>query len=237
MLIFHRLLGTWLKTVDIYVALTGFGRNKFIECGLPADKIVVKPNFVYPDPGKREGAGGYAVFAGRLSPEKGIFTLLKACKAMKDIPVKIIGDGPLLNGVREIVRTENISNVELLGALRREEALSLIKGARFAICPSQWYETFFLVIAEAFACGVPVVASRIGAIKNIIDDGRTGLLFKPGDAADLTEKAKRIWNDPDESKKMGDAARQEYEAKYGAQTNYKLLMDIYAKVTGKNRSI
>ncbi len=96
---FHRMLGTWQNMVEVYVTLTQFARQKLIEGGMPADRIVVKPNFVDPDPGLGEGKGGYAIYVGRLSKEKGVQTLLNAWKSL-DIPLKVVGDGPWRNSFR-----------------------------------------------------------------------------------------------------------------------------------------
>jgi glycosyltransferase involved in cell wall biosynthesis len=137
MLTFHRLLKTWQKQVDVYIALTEFARRKFIEGGLPEDKIVVKPNFVYPDPGVGNENGNYALYVGRISQEKGVKTLLSAFERLPNIPLKIAGSGPLLNEIRNYN-----SRIELLGQKDKEEVIQLMKGARFLVFPSEWYETF-----------------------------------------------------------------------------------------------
>jgi len=174
MLTFHRMLKTWQRQVDIYIALTEFAKQKFIEGGIPAKKIFVKPNFVFPDPGMRDGDGDYVVFAGRLSPEKGIITLLRTWQSLKGIPLKIVGYGPLIEEVKVFVQTRKLEDIEILGQCANEEVIALMKGARFLVFPSEWYETFGRVVVEAFACGVPVVASRLGAMEEIVGDKRTG---------------------------------------------------------------
>jgi glycosyltransferase involved in cell wall biosynthesis len=106
--------------------------------------------------------------------------------------------------------------------------MALLRGSRFLIWPSEgYYETFGLVAIEAFACGIPVVASRIGVMAEIVNEGRTGLLFEPGDAYDLAAKVEWAWTHPKEMEEMGRAARREYEAKYTAERNYEALMRIY----------
>ena len=227
MLTVHRCLKTWKNQVDMYVALTEFSRRKFIEAGIPPDKIVCKPNSVHPDPGIREGSGSYALFVGRLSPEKGLFTLLRAWQHLKAIPLKIAGDGPLMGEVKVFLRKQELSSVEVLGHCTREKVLRLMKGARFLVFPSEWYEGFALTIVEAFACGVPVLASRLGVMAEIIEDGRTGLHFKPGDAEDLKSKVEGAWRHPEQLQAMGRAAREEYEQKYTAERNYQRLMEVY----------
>jgi glycosyltransferase involved in cell wall biosynthesis len=136
---------------------------KFIEGGLPAEKIVVKPNFVYPDPGVGLGSGGYALYVGRLSEEKGVDTLLEAWEQLSvKIPLKIVGDGPLASQVAEF--TKRLPQVEWLGRRGIAEVHALMGESKFLIFPSKWYETFGRVAVEAFAKGTPVIASKIGAM-------------------------------------------------------------------------
>jgi len=227
MLTFHRLLKTWQEQVDVYIALTEFARRKFIEGGLPAKKIVVKPNFVHPDPGEREAPGRYALFVGRLSPEKGLGTLLKAWRSLKGIPLKVVGDGPLREQVQGVATGDG--SVKVLGRRSNEEVIALMKGAHCLVFPSECYENFPMSVAEAFACGVPVIASRLGAMAEIVEDGRTGLLFEPGNAEDLAEKVAWAWAHPREMAEMGREARREYEQKYTAEKNYEMLMAIYER--------
>jgi glycosyltransferase involved in cell wall biosynthesis len=227
MLTVHRAMGTWSEQVDGYIALTEFARRKFIEGGLPAEKIAVKPNFVDPDPGAGRHEGDYALFVGRLSPEKGVQTLLRAWRSLRGVPLKIVGDGPLRAEVEAFVRREGLTEVELPGRRPREEVFRLMQEARVLVFPSEWYEGFGMTIAEAFACGLPVIASRLGAMAEIVDDGRTGLLFEPGNPQDLAAKVEWAWNHPNKMKEMAREARREYEEKYTAERNYEMLMAIY----------
>jgi glycosyltransferase involved in cell wall biosynthesis len=233
MLGLHRLLGTWDRQVDLYIALSEFARRKFIQGGLPGHKIVVKPNFVEPDPGAGEGGGGYALFAGRLAPEKGLATLLRAWRTLKSIPLLIVGDGPLLGQARRFAASAaGQGNVSVLGHCPHLKLLELMKGARFLVFTSAWYESMPMVIAEAFACGLPVVASGLGATAEIVEHGRTGLLVRPGEPEDLADKAGWLWSRPGTSERMGREARAEYLAKYCAQSNYPRLLEIYARAQG-----
>lgn len=228
MLVMHRVLGTW-GLVDRFIALTEFARTKFIEGGLPAEKIIVKPNFVYPDPGVGEGRGGYALFVGRLAPEKGVRTLLKAWDVLADrVPLKIVGDGPLVEEVRSAA--ERLPGVEWLGWRSPEDVYALMGEAAFLLFPSESYETFGRVAIEAFAKGTPVIAANIGAVGEITEHGRTGLHFRPGDPLDLAEKVEWLLARPKELLRMRKEARAEFEAKYTAERNYELLMSIYEGV-------
>ena len=227
MLASQRALGTWQEKVSCYIARTEFARKKFIEGGLPADRIVVKPCFVHPDPGPREGTGDRVLFLGRLSPEKGLRTLIAAWEHLGGtIPLRIAGDGPLREELEAEIERRRIDGVKLLGRVSDAELAAEMKRARFLVFPSEWYEGLPLTIAEAFACGVPVVASRIGSMIELVEDGRTGLHFEAANAADLAVKVEWAWNHPEEMAAMGKAARAEYEAKYTGPRNYEMLMEI-----------
>lgn len=236
MLLVHRWRRTWTTCVDRYIALSNFARSQFVAAGLPAERIVVKPNFVYPDPGCRTEARQYAVYLGRLSEEKGLATLLRALKPLRGrVPILIIGDGPMRAGLQSLAESEGLSSVAFLGRLLRPEALALVKGANFLVLPSECYETFGNAIAEAYACGVPVIASDLGSIGEIVDRNRTGLCFRAGDSVDLSEKIDWAWEHPEAMAAMGRAARAKYETNYTADRNYTMLMQTYhAAITARS---
>jgi glycosyltransferase involved in cell wall biosynthesis len=225
----HNTVGTWHTKVGGYIALTQFMRGKLIEGGLPAHKIFVKPNFVPSDPGARQGQGDFALFVGRLVPEKGILTTLDAWNELGGrIPLRIVGVGPLADRVAKAAARRR--GIEVLGRQPRGAVLELMKQARFLVFASEWYEGFPMVIAEAFACSLPVLAAGIGSAAEIVSDGRTGRLFSPGDPTDLVAKAAWAWDHPQECTAMGRQARLEYEARYTPQANYARLMEIYQAV-------
>ena len=237
MLEVHRRKHTWTEMVDCYVALTEFARAKMIQAGLPAEKIRVKPNFVLPDPGPRTGDGDYALFVGRLVDLKGVGTLIKAwAKLPASIPLVIAGDGPYRQEMETLIADLKLKNIDYRGRLSRQDTLAAMKGARFLMFPSEWYEGFPVTIAESFACGVPVLCSRLGGMQEIVDDGRTGLHFTPGDASDLAEKVQWAWSHPDETSTMGQAARAEFELKYSAERNFGMLTEIYESVMARGVS-
>jgi glycosyltransferase involved in cell wall biosynthesis len=228
MLTVHRALRTWQHGVNVYIALTEFARRKFIEGGLPRERIVVKPNFVSLDPGVSVSRGDYALFVGRLAQEKGLDILLSCWRQLSNtIPLKIAGDGPLHDEMESFATRSSLKSVSFLGRVSSGEILELMRGARFLVFPSLWFEGFPLTIAEAYACGIPVIASRLGAMGEIVEDGRTGLHFKSGDAADLAAKVEWAWAHEDQMGSMGIAARTEYESKYTAERNYQMLKKIY----------
>jgi glycosyltransferase involved in cell wall biosynthesis len=229
MLEYHRFRNTWQREISSFIALSQFARNKFMEGGLPGERIFVKPNFVSPDPGARNGIGDYALFAGRLSPEKGVRTIVAAWKRLSvSVPLVVIGGGPDLEQLRAQAAREGLA-IEFRGQMPRAQTLAAINHARFTIIPSEWYETFCMAIAESFACSTPVLCSRMGVMQELVDDRRTGLHFSPGDSEDLASKVEWAWTHPDEMQAMGIAARREYESKYTADKNYPQLMGIYER--------
>lgn len=227
MIAVHKLIGTWSKCIDQYVALTNFARAKFVQGGLPPEKIAVKPNFVDPDPGIGDGGSNYALFVGRLAPEKGISTLIAAWELVAArIPLRIVGDGPLSEQVR--LATARNHNIQWLGTLSAREINDQLQGAKFLMCPSIWYESFGLVIVEAFSKGVPVIASDLGAMAELVVHNKTGLLFVPGDHEQCARMVNYILDRPDLLAYMRSQARREYEEHYTAARNYDTLMSIYS---------
>jgi glycosyltransferase involved in cell wall biosynthesis len=230
MLAVHSSLGTWRDKIAQFIALSEFSRTKFVEGGLRAAKITVKPNFVSPDPCVRDSDGDYVISVGRLSIEKGADLLLKAWSKMsRAIPLRVFGDGPVRATLEREKAALGLANVSFEGALQREAVPRALKQSRFLVFSSQCYENFPLVIAEAYACGVPVVAPRFGAPGEIVHNGVTGLHFEAGEAEDLVRKVEWAWFHPEETREMGRAARLEYETKYTADRNYKTLMKIYER--------
>lgn len=218
----HRRGGTFQRRVQRYIALSQASRRRFVEAGLPDERIAVKPNFI-PDPGPppADGRAG-ALYVGRLSPEKGLLTLVQAWERI-DYPLRMLGTGPL----ETALRGEATPQMRLLGHQPRAEVERAMRRASFLVMPSQWIEGFPLVIVEAFANGLPIIASRLGTMAEVIEHGVTGLHFTPGDAADLAAKVQWAIAHPQQMAGMGAAARRVYEARYGEASNYRQLLAIY----------
>lgn len=233
MLTFHRWLGTWQTKVDTFLCSTRFYRDLFVSAGLPADKITVMPHFVQQkspfDFVKK--TGDYALFVGRLDPEKGVKVLLEAW-CLLDFPLKIRGAGRLDEKAKDFVRQNGLNNVEFLGRMDEQELSELIGNARFLIMPSEgYYETFGLVIIEAYSRGVPVVASNIGVAPELVSDKQTGLLFEAGNARELADKARWLWDHPVETRVMGENALNIYRECFTQEQCYKTLFEVYQRLT------
>lgn len=224
----HRWNGAW-NDVDRFIALTRFVRDTFVRGGAPAERIAVKPNFV-PDHGGRppepgDGGGGHVVFVGRLSPEKGVATLLDAWARLEgDTRLVVLGDGPLAGAVERAAARD--CRITWLGHRSPAAVMEAIGAAALLVMPSLWYETFGLCIAEAFSRGTPVIASRLGAMAELVDHGRTGWLVEPGRADALACAVEHALARPDLAP-MRAAARAEYERRFSATANHAMLLDVY----------
>ncbi len=217
--------------IDAYIALTEFNKQKF-EIAFPwcKGKIYTKPNFVRADENllkqRTEEPDGY-VYIGRLSEEKGIGTLLEAFLQMPEKTLILIGSGSLMQYAQEFVATHQFQNIKILGQLSRHEVMQRLMNCKAMIVPSICYEGFPMTIVEAFACGVPVLGSRLGNVEVIIDEMENGLLFQAGNAEDLADKVMRLENETELCRKLRDGARKAYLQHYTEEVNYARLLEIY----------
>ena len=225
----HRRLETWAKKVTRFITLTEFSKSKFIEAGFLESHICVKPNFVL-DPKtsvakqakNSKSLDSFAIFVGRISTEKGIVTLLKAWSILDTKhTLKIVGSGPLECTIKAQ------TNIVPLGFQQQNVVRALMDQALFLVLPSEWFEGFPMVIVEAFANGLPVLASRIGSLEEVIEEHVTGLFFEPGNVRDLANTADWLLNHPEECMQMGANARSTYLNKYSPEVNYTQLLNIY----------
>ena len=230
MLLFHRLARTWSRQVARYIVMSRFARELFIEAGLPAERLVVKPHFVAPDPGIGRGEGGYALFVGRLAPGKGLETLCRAWRRLGDLELKIAGDGPLAARVRELAA--GAPNITLLGHRSRTEVAALMGSAGAVVFPSESYESFGLVVIEAFARGTPVIAARVGSTEELVSDGINGVTYAVGDVAALASCARRLLRAPTTLAALRVGARRSYEAAFTAERNYEHMIAVYEAARG-----
>lgn len=220
------------KRVNAFICLTKFAKEKFIQRGLPQEKIFIKPNFLDKDPGLAANKQSYAIYVGMLRDYKGIKTLICAWRKIKNAPfLKVVGCGPL---ERELKNLSKGLNVEFVGQKPFEETLILIKNASFLILPSECYETFPRVIIEAYACGIPIIASRLGALKEIVEEGKTGVFFSAGQINDLAWQLDKLIQTSQVIKEMGCHARRIFEREYTPDKNIISLEKIYQEVLLSN---
>lgn len=230
MLLFHRALGTYRKQVTRYIALTKFAANRLRIGGIPAERLCIKPNFLTDPPQPRFGVGNYVLFAGRLSKEKGLQTLLSAWgRGGSDFPLlKIAGDGPQRGELMQFSQSNRL-NVEFVGHLDHAALIEAISGSSFMVIPSEWYEGFPMAILEAYACGKPVLAARIGSLDELVVDGQTGRKFSAGDPTSLADVLTDMLASQSALEDMGRRARALFEANYTAEANLTRLLEIYGE--------
>lgn len=243
MLATNRARGTWSRDVDVYVAVSAFIRGRMIAGGLPKDRIIVKGNFVGSrrDPigdgssdDRRPSAAGM-LFVGRLTTEKGADLLLETWRRHDNLPpLEIVGDGPLATQISD--DAAQMPRVQVAGLLDRAAVRERMDTARALVFPSRWYEGQPVTILEAFAAGLPVIAPNIGSIPELVDDGRTGLLFAPGDPDDLARAVGWAASNDSQMREMGANARSEYERLHTPEANYGQLTAIYAQALSRHRA-
>ncbi len=228
-----RKLGLFKNNVTRFIAISEFLKGRLTEAGYAEDRIdVVYNTIALPETGVDAAQGAYAAFTGRLSEEKGIETLLAAAAALPDVPVKIGGVGPIEDKLKAMAP----ANVEFVGMLDKPGLAGLYRNARCLIVPSVWFETFGLVAAEAMAHGVPVIASRMGALPELVRDGETGFLFEAGNAEDLSVKIRTLWNDAALATRMGGAGRARAGQEFDELTHFRRLAAVYEKAIATHRN-
>jgi glycosyltransferase involved in cell wall biosynthesis len=223
----HRLAGTWDDRVDAYIALSEFQKQVFVRSGIPADRLFVKPNFVFPRELPTDGVrDDFALFVGRLSEEKGLAVLLDAyLQHGLTIPLQVVGDGPLRSMLE--AKAASLPHVTFLGRQDAQAVARLMQQAKFLVFPSIWYEGFPLTIVEAFANQLPVIAPNLGSMSEIIGDRVTGLHFESGNPTDLASKIQWAIAHPDALSEIGATAYSKYQNCYTPEANYRQLLDIY----------
>jgi glycosyltransferase involved in cell wall biosynthesis len=228
----NRAEDTWNKRITRIIALTDFAKSVFVRSGINADLISVKPNFARspPTPPKVDGREHFALFVGRLSEEKGIRTLFEAWRTVQSLPLVVAGDGPLMGWCVQ----QQVPNITLLGRQSEGAIQQLMLKAKLLAMPSLWYEGFPMVIAEAFAAGLPVVASKLGSPAEIVGSAKGGWLFEVGNRANLAEVIDGIVCNESDRVIAANNARDAYERLYSPNANYKALLDIYLQAKAHN---
>jgi glycosyltransferase involved in cell wall biosynthesis len=231
----HRSSGLYENNVDRFIVPSRFYLQKMIDAGLPASKLVWIPSFTHVERYvPRFGGDDYFVYIGRLSDEKGILTLVDAVRGFRKGRLLIVGEGPLRGELERVVAADRLENVDVVGPKWGTELVDLMRGARFSVIPSEWYENCPRSCIESFACGTPVIGANIGGIPEMIDDGETGLLFTPFSAADLRDKIEHLFEAKAAAVQMGKAARLKAEREYSPHAHLQRLLAVYREATGKD---
>jgi len=225
-------LGGVVDKISGFICLTEFFKLKMQEVGVPESKLFVRPNFVYApalpvgeNPGNR-----YVLYMGRLSPEKGCWTLIRAFERLPQVPLKIMGTGPMEQELRDYIRERNIRNIEFLGFKSGAEKWDILRNSLCVVMPSEWYENFPVTALEAFMACKPIVAARLGGLPYIVEEGKSGLLFEAGNAGELAQRIQSLVDQPAEAVRMGECGRRLTETKYGPEQAYSNLMKIFSQV-------
>jgi len=226
----HSMLRTFHK-VDVFVSPSRFLKGKMMEAGIPEEKIRVKPHFMATRTmSVSQTYEPYAVFMGRVAREKGVMMMLQVFKERKDLGLKIIGEGPLLEKARHFIKKNRLSHIECLGYISSEERFEAVKRAAFLLFPSLYYENFPYVLMESLTLGVPVIASSIGGVPEIVEDKQNGLLFSPGSVEEMTHRINMLLRDPSLLEKMRKQAREKADLVFSEKKGYLELLDMYRSV-------
>ncbi|MFH8609724.1 glycosyltransferase [Streptomyces sp. NPDC018029] len=231
----------WWSGVDRFFCISAAQRDVLVRAGMPAGRLAVKHNFV-PDPGaRRTGAGEHLLYLGRLAETKGLRLLMTAWDELAadggvGVPLVIAGTGPL---EREVAAwAAGRDDVRYVGLYDPEQCRRAVARSVAVVAPSTWLETFGLVVAEAMAAGVPAVAAGHGAFVELVEDGATGLLHRPGEAASLASCLRRITADTARNREMGQAARRRYDQDFSPAVGLERLVDGYrTAIAGRTESM
>jgi glycosyltransferase involved in cell wall biosynthesis len=229
----HDITRAYTGRIDHFIAPSHFVAEKLLRRGLQPEYVTVVPNFVDPErwtPANNDGDGSYVLYSGRLSIEKGIETLIRAMAGLPEIPLRVVGSGMFETRARQIARELGAANIEFIGFKSEKEVRRLVQASRFICTPSEWYENAPMSVLEAYACGKPVVASRIGGIPEMVREGETGLLHEPGDVENLSETIARLWGEPALTREMSVSARHLAETEYSREAHYEKILCAYQQV-------
>jgi len=228
-------LGVYRRWVDLYLAPSRFLRDLMVAEGLPANRIVYLPNYTEPDRTRAQSEGeGYGLYAGRLSREKGVLTLLRALAKVPDLPFYFLGIGPLALQLRREADELGLKQVKFLGFQHGASLERLRRKASFVVAPSECYENCPFAVLEAFAAGKAVLASRIGGIPELVREGVTGRLFPPGDVEALAAGLRDFIGHPREVEAWGRKALRVAESEYTFPLHLQLLLGLYQRASGKS---
>ena len=234
----HRWLRTYERCVDLFLAPSEFVRDKLIASGFSAQRIEVLPHFqTLPPEDDLATDEGYLLYFGRLSPEKGVYELLRAMVRLPHTPLVIAGEGPERPRLEALARELNLKHVLFAGMVHGQALQKLIAGCSFSIFPSHAYETLGKSILESYAWGRPVIASDLGSRQELVQHGVTGLLYDDGDRDQLARSIGFLFDLADLTEKMGRAARSRVKANHDPEQHLEKLFDLYRRLTSSRKVI
>ncbi len=232
----HKWLRTYDRCVDMFLAPSEFVRSKLIVSGLSAQRIAVLPHFqALPRYEQLIADEGFVLYFGRLSPEKGVYELLRAMARLPHIPLVIAGDGPERSRLESLARELNLNHVLFAGMVHGEKLQRLIAGCTFSVFPSHAYETLGKSILESYAWGRPVIASDLGSRRELVEHGVAGLLYTDGDREQLAHSIGFLYERPDLIEKMGAAARRRVKANHDPDQHMEKLLELYCQLTSAKK--
>lgn len=228
---FHEVFRLYEPNIDLFISPSQFLADKMVEHGVRTPIITI-PNFLHPDSFQPAyESGNYFIHAGRMAREKGVMTLLDAVRRLDtDAKLIIAGTGEMEPEMRQYIAEHGIGNVEFVGHLNTADLGRLIQRAIFTVVPSEWYENYSMIVLESLASGTPVIGSRIGGIPEQVIHGVNGLLFDPGNAAELAQQMERLIGNRAEAIEMGRAGRQRIETINSPESHYEQTMAAYRSI-------
>jgi glycosyltransferase involved in cell wall biosynthesis len=233
----HRIIGTIPSKLGVLAALSPYVASQLEKYFRSVDKVYVLPNFINASNIPIGNlTGNYAVYLGRLSPEKGVVSLVEAMQDISDVKLKVIGSGPSETQLKSMIQENGMQNVELMGYINGPERFDIVRKAFCLIVPSQWHEPFGRVVLEAYACGVPVIAARMGGLQDLVIEEQTGLLYQTGDVHELTRSIKYLAENRKKAIVMGRRGRSLVEEHYSPESHYHKLMEIYQQAQELQRT-
>jgi glycosyltransferase involved in cell wall biosynthesis len=231
----HTILRLW-RLVDVFITPSMFLRQKMLDSGVMSPERIVHA-FYFVEPARyipADNLGSYVLLFCYLVPQKGVMTLLRALTRFPNLPVRVAGEGPAETEMRTFIQEQGLSQVEMVGFVRGEALHDLVRGGTLTIVPSEWYENSPMTIYESYAVGRPVLASRIGGIPELVEEGETGSLFQPGDVGDLADKLQQMLSQGDRLVEWGKRGRQKLERELGPERYYQQLMAVYHQAVARH---
>jgi glycosyltransferase involved in cell wall biosynthesis len=231
----HRLLGVRLR-VNRFLSPSRFLIRKFAEMGWQGPPPGYLPPFLPPGDttSSRTPPGGYGLYLGQLAAHKGVSTLVRAAALAPDVPLKLAGEGPERSSLE--ASASGLPNVRFEGHLTGAPLRNLLEGARFVVLPSECYENSPYSVLEGMGTAKPVIASNLGGLPEMVEEGETGLLFPAGDATALARCMARLWHDPESAAAMGAAGRRRVEREFSADAHYSGLMSAYSSTLSSRKT-